>query len=355
MKKDISSLIVDQGTPIKRAWKKLDDNGSRILFVTDEVGCLKGSVTDGDIRRWILADHAISQPVSDVMNNQPVTGSDSESNEALHIKAMNAGVECIPVINDDGKILKVVFRNDWIANGAQQKRSVKLDVPAVIMAGGVGSRLDPYTRVLPKPLIPINDKTMIEMIMDEFGHHGVNRFFISLNYKASMIRAYFAEISHEYDLHFFQEPSPMGTAGSLTLIKNELPETFFMSNCDIHVNTDYAEVLAFHRSHGYYLTMVCSMKHYQIPYGIVRLRQGGHFVSIEEKPEMDFLVNTGLYVVDRRALAYLPGSGIFHITHLIDALDAAGMPMGVFPISDTAWTDVGQLKEYQDGIAKLSK
>ena len=224
---------------------------------------------------------------------------------------------------------------------------------AVIMAGGKGTRLDPFTRILPKPLIPIGDKTILEIIIDKFMDYRVNHFYISVNHKAKIIKSYFEELDPDYDLTFLYEEKPLGTVGALKQLEGKIEGNIVLTNCDIIIDADYADILKNHRDNNNGITVVASLKHYNIPYGICEIENGGTLVCIKEKPEYDFLVNTGMYIIDSKLVKFIPENEFFHITHLIEAVQKQGTRIGVYPISENSWIDTGEWVEYKNAIEKL--
>lgn len=215
------------------------------------------------------------------------------------------------------------------------------------MAGGRGSRLRPLTNVLPKPLIPINKKTIIEDIMDKFVEHGCCEFFISVNYKAEMIRTYLNTISNTpYKIEYIEEKIPLGTAGSLQYLKGVVDTTFFLTNCDIVVNQDYSEILNYHRENKNEITLVGALKHLPIPYGTLSSGPDGELIELIEKPDLTFMINSGMYILEPNLINYIPSDEYFHITELIDIINKNGGKVGVFPVSEKSWIDYGSLKQY---------
>lgn len=337
---------------IKAGWKQLNANSHKILFIIDENEKLVGSVTDGDVRRWILDENSILDPITKIMRLNPLTVTEAEPIESVKKLMLDKRVECIPVVDDSLKPVKFYFW-DSIFNNKQETPLHAIDAPVVIMAGGRGTRLDPFTKILPKPLIPINDKPIIEIIIDRFRLCSVNDFFVSVNYRANMIRAYFQDVPHDYNIHFFEETKPLGTAGSLHLLKGKLKKTFIVSNCDIIIEANYAELLDFHRQQKNKITLVCSMRHFPIPYGVVEIENGGTLKNIKEKPELDYLINTGLYVLEPELLDLIPNDTFYNITHLIEKLKLENEKVGVFPISDKSWMDVGEIEEYKKTVKRF--
>ena len=222
------------------------------------------------------------------------------------------------------------------------------------MAGGFGTRLTPFTTILPKLLIPIGDKTMVEHIIDQFLPYGVKDIFLTVNHKHKIIKAYFEEVEKEYSLHFVKEEKPLGTAGSLKLLKNKIADTFIVTNCDILIHADYSEVIDLHINSGNDITLVTSMMSHKTPYGVCEIDDGGVLKEIKEKPEQSFLISTGMYVLNKKVLDLIPENEFFHITHLMEKVKENGGLVGVFPISEKSWDDTGEWDEYKKTVKKLS-
>lgn len=348
----IKPFLIPPDVSIKEAWKQLNENGYKVLFVTDTEGVLQGSVTDGDVRRWILANQPITTHVSKIMRTEPISVLETEGTEAIKQIMLTHRIECVPVLDRSGRPQRLVFW-DALFGGKEAPPMGKLDVPVVIMAGGRGVRLDPFTKILPKPLIPIGEKPILEIIMEKFRAYEVKTFYISLNYRSNMIKAYFQDVLHDYNIHYIEEETPSGTAGSLHQLNGRLDSTFIVSNCDIIVDANYADIVTFHREHKNKITLVSSMRHFPIPYGVVEIENGGSLKEIREKPEFDFLVNTGLYVLEPELLGRIPKDRIYHITHLIEHLRKENERVGVYPIASQSWIDVGELKEYQETLLRF--
>ena len=227
------------------------------------------------------------------------------------------------------------------------------DIPVVIMAGGKGTRLHPYTKVLPKPLIPIGEQTILEHIMERFARFGCNNFYLTVNYKKNMIKAYLEDKREEVQINFVEEENFLGTAGSLYLLKKQLKRTFILSNCDILVEADYVDIINYHKTNGYKITMVTSLKNYTIPYGVIKVADGGSISQIVEKPEYNFQVNTGFYVLEPEVIEEIPENEFFHITDLINEYVEKGEKVGVYPVTGNSWLDMGELKEMEAMIHRL--
>ncbi len=329
---------------ILEALKLMDSSKTKLLFVFDE-NRFVGLLTIGDIQRAILKDIDLTAQISSIIDNQKIYASVNESIEKIKNKMTKLRAECMPVVDENGNLVKVYSWQDIFGSKAQAEYP-SLDIPVVIMAGGMGSRLAPLTNIYPKPLIPIGEKTIVESIMDKFVNYNCHDFYMSVNYKADTIKNYFDFINNpEYNVSYFQEDKPMGTAGSLRLLKDKINSTFFVSNCDILIEEDYANILEYHRSNKNELTVVAAVKTISIPYGTIITGENGLLESIEEKPTLSFKINTGLYILEPSLLDDIPDE-FFHITHLMEKLKAQGRRVGVYPISQNDWKDMGDWKEY---------
>ena len=201
--------------------------------------------------------------------------------------------------------------------------------------------------------MPIGEKPIIELIIDKFAEYGCKEFYLSVNYKANLIKAYFSDLEHNYRVNYIQEVKPLGTAGSLHLLKDKIKDTFYVSNCDILIEADYAGILKFHKDNKNKITLVSSMKHHTIPYGVIEISNDGILKGIKEKPEYDFLANTGMYVLESETLRDIPKNKFYHITDLINDYMKKGEKIGVYPISEKSWLDMGQWEELQNMLKKF--
>lgn len=341
---DIDKRSIQGNKSILEALKLMDSSKARLLFVFDK-NKFEGLLTIGDIQRAILKDVNLAEPIFYILDKDKVYASADESLESIKKKSERMRAECMPVVDGNGNLVKVYSWKDLFGNKAQTEYP-SLNIPVVIMAGGMGSRLAPLTNIYPKPLIPIGEKTIVESIMDKFVNYKCHDFYMSVNYKADTIKNYFDFINNpEYNVSYFQEDKPMGTAGSLRLLKDKINSTFFVSNCDILIEEDYSNILEYHRSNKNELTVVAAVKTISIPYGTIITGENGLLESIEEKPTLSFKINTGLYILEPSLLDDIPDE-FFHITHLMEKLKAQGRRVGVYPISQNDWKDMGDWKEY---------
>jgi NDP-sugar pyrophosphorylase family protein len=284
------------------------------------------------------------------MNRHPLTLKESFSREDAKSIMLKQKIDCLPVVDKANKVIACFWWIDLFEKKPNILKSLKL--PVVIMAGGEGIRLYPFTKILPKPLMPIGDKPIIEIIINRFLDYGCNDYYLSLNYKSNIIKAYFSDFKHQYKITYILENKPLGTAGSLSLLKNKIKDTFFVSNCDILIEADYADILKFHRQNKNAITLVSSMKNFTIPYGVCEIKRGGVLGNIREKPEYDFLVNTGMYVLGAAVLADIPKKQFYNITDLINDYLKKGKKVGVYPVSEKSWMDMGQLEALQNMLQR---
>jgi dTDP-glucose pyrophosphorylase len=334
--KKLTDYIISEDKTIIEAMNVINANARGVAFVCDE-GILKGVVTDGNIRRYIISGGDIGAAVSSTTNYTPKYINHHENIDAEAFMKKNA-ITSVPIVNRSNEVLAIRFLNE-----DRIYKSANLNIPVVIMAGGKGTRLLPFTEVLPKPLIPVGDKTIIETIMDRFVTFGCNTFDVIVNYKQDLIKAYFTDSEYKYDVRFVSEEKYCGTGGGLSLLKGTADKTFFMSNCDILIDEDYGEIFRHHKERENIVTMVAAMKNIAVEYGTISVADDGSVVSLNEKPTYSMLVNTGLYVIEPEFLDYIPEDTFIHITDAIEACIKAGERVGAYPISETAWLDMGNL------------
>ena len=348
----VHEFFVSKEDTIIDSIKVLDQTARKIVLVVEEERLL-GVVTDGDIRRWILKNGSLDECVYKIMNVQPIFITNQEKYKAEEIFASKK-IEALPVVDKEQKVIDIVFWNDVLNESKGYNGQGLEDVDVVIMAGGKGTRLYPYTKILPKPLIPIGEQTILERIMEQFQKFGCHKFYLTVNYKKNMIKAYLEEKREELQINYIEEEKFLGTGGSLYLLKNTLSKTFILSNCDILVDADYEDIITYHKKKRHKITMVTSLKSYTIPYGVIKLYNGGGISEIIEKPEYNFQVNTGFYVLEPEVLNEIPENKFYHITELINKYIENGEKVGVYPITGNSWMDMGEIKEMEAMINRMS-
>lgn len=346
---NIKDIIINEEYTVRQTMKKMDTTGKRILLV-EEGEKLKGVITDGDIRRWILKNGDLNVSSTVIINYNPLYITENDRNIAIELMKKN-NVNSIPVVDRNGKIISVVSWNDFDIEDITRKQP--LNLPVVIMAGGLGTRLYPYTKILPKPLIPIGDIPIVERIINKFKDFGCNEFYLTVNHKKNMIKSYFGEVDKNYELSYLEEDKPLGTGGSLYLLKGKLDKTFFVSNCDILIDADYEGIYKYHKEAKNLITMICAVKNLTIPYGVINLNENGEIDSMVEKPEFSFITNTGMYLVEPQVLDTIEDNKFIGFPDIIEKNRNAGQKIGVYPITEKCWMDMGQIDEMQEMIRRL--
>ncbi len=340
----IKQRIISPTQSLLDSMKRMDEVKVKMLFVFSG-DHFEGLLTIGDIQRAIINNIALSEPVSQILNKNKVYGFVSEGEEAIREKMRRMRAEVMPILDDQGELADVWFWGDLFKKAELEERQ-KINLPVVIMAGGKGTRLKPITNVIPKPMVPVGDKTIMEVIMDQFESIGCQKFFISVNYKADMMKYYLSQLEHKYDVEFFMEDKPLGTIGSVSLLKGKIATPFFVSNCDSINEQDYRDVWDYHVSNHNDMTIVTMVKSFKIPYGVIETGEDGLMVSLKEKPEQTFQVNTGVYILNPEVINDIPEGEFFHITHLMEKVKARGGRVGCFPVSEQSWKDMGEWPEY---------
>jgi len=350
----LKQFLINEEESVLASMKKLDENAHKVLFVIDKSEILIGSLTDGDIRRWILSGNELSEQVHKVCHKSPSFVNEGYSEQEVKDLMLTKNIECIPVLSSEKTIKDVLFWVDIFKGKKTEEPKKQIKCPVVIMAGGFGTRLAPFTTILPKPLIPVGDKSIVEHIIDRFLPYGINDFYMTINHKSKIIKSYFEDVEKDYSIKLVKENKPLGTAGSLKLIKDEIDDILIVSNCDIVIHADYSEIVDFHTNSGFDITLVSSMMHYKIPYGICEIDKGGSLIEIREKPEYNFLISTGMYILNKKILDLIPDDEFFHITHLMEVVKKQGGSVGVFPISENSWDDTGEWDEYKKTVKRLT-
>jgi len=349
----MEKFLISKKITLREALIKMDDSARKILFVIEENKKLFGTLSDGDIRRWILNDGDLRITVDKVCCVEPFYVNKKYDIKKVKNIMLSEKIECVPVINNNKEIIELLFWSKIFNNRNNIDYNEKISCSIVIMAGGKGTRMDPFTRILPKPLIPIGDKTILELIIENFTKQGANNFYLTLNYKSKIIKAYFEELDLDYNLEFIEESKPLGTVGSLKYLEEIITEPFIVVNCDTIINANYGEILDFHNNKNNDMTLITSLRNFKIPFGVCEIGNGGDLLNLSEKPEHAYLVNTGIYVINPDILKYIPYNKYFDITDLISSLKDNNLKIGIFPVSENSWIDTGDWNEFENAEKKF--
>jgi len=349
----VRKKIVSAETSIIQTMRLMDEGFTKLLLVFDGEQFL-GIITNGDLQRAIIAHTPFETPIRQVIDNTTKRYAHvGDDREKIKEWMLEKRAELMPVVDDKGQLVDVVFWNEILSETPNTDNRPKIDLPVVIMAGGKGTRLKPITNVIPKPLVPVGEKTILEVILDQFESIGCHKFYMSVNYKADMMKYYLSQLDHKYDVEFFMEEKPLGTIGSVSLLKGKITTPFFVSNCDSINEQDYRDVYDYHISNKNDMTIVTMVKSFKIPYGVIETGEDGLMIDLKEKPEQTYQVNTGVYILNSDVIDEIPEGEFFHITHLMEKVRARGGRVGCFPVSEHSWKDMGEWHEYLKMIKVL--
>ena len=299
-----------------------------------------GIVTDGDIRRHLLKDGNLETTIGTVIKKNctiALTDDDNELKKIFQRKKINH----IPILNKEKKIVALALRTDL-----NNKNHENISSSIVVMAGGKGSRLAPLTNIIPKPLIPIGYSTIVEKIFDSFVNQGFNEFKLIVNYKKELIKSYFNELEHLYNLEFFEESKFLGTIGGIKEFSDKLTDNFVVTNCDVVTDINYHNFFEHHIKKDAYLSILGLEKSTKVPYGVLRLDKESNVEGLQEKPKQTHTIMTGIYIINKKALDYIPSDVEFGMDELIEILIANNKAVTSFVIKD-GWYDMGQFSEYK--------
>ena len=344
----ISKYLVKADRSVKEVIQHMEENFLKAVLITQGDRELLGIFSLGDMRHFFLNGGKLSDSITVAMNKEPIVFF-----SALEVEEDKKHRELIiyPIINENREVINVIT-DEKERNGLGVSNALE-SIQVVIMAGGKGTRLYPYTKILPKALIPIGDYTISERIINNFQQYGCKHFVMILNHKANMIKTYFEEIDKEYRIDFEKESKFLGTGGGLALLKGKINNTFFLSNCDILIDADLECIYKTHKKEKNKITFVCAMKDVVIPYGIIETDSYGKITEIKEKPEFSFLTNTGVYVVEPEVIEELVDDEFIHLPDIAKRYIEKGEKVGVFPISEKSWMDMGQFNEMDSMVKRL--
>ncbi len=343
----IKNIQIVNTHTIRAAMALLEKNTEKCLIVVDKNNRFYSTLTDGDIRRAILKGSNLETTIKDfIKKKKSLTISEKiyKNSSLKEIKKIiekfpQKKINLIPILDNNKRVI------DYIENINSKSSNEKLKkIPLIIMAGGKGLRLKPFTNIFPKPLIPVNNIPAAEHIINKFLNDGLKKIFISVNFKKDLIKSYFKDKT--FNLNFIEEKKEMGTIGSLGYLKNKIKTDFIVSNCDTIVKIDTNNLYEYHKKNNSYLTIVVATKNFQMPYGSCLLDNRGKLKKIDEKPNFDYLVNTGLYIMRPEILNFINKNQRLDFDQLIKKLKLRKKQIGIFPISENNWTDVGKWSDY---------
>ena len=337
---------------IKDALAALGEFGQNCLVVVDKNNNLQGTLSDGDLRSALLNKKSLNDGIKNVYQKKPTflikNNFDKKEVEKILIKK---NLDIIPVITKNRKVIDVIY---WSKIFGKNK-NINFDIPTLIMAGGRGTRLKPFTNILPKPLIPLNNKPVIEHIIDNFVISGIKNFYISINKNSHQImKSYFHQKKNKYKIKFIEEKIPLGTAGCIKYLKKNKKD-FFVTNCDVIFDINFNNLYDFHKKNKYDFTLVGSYEENLLSYGVCKLKKNGLLKTIEEKPTFSYLANCGLYLMSPKIFKAMPKkiNQSLDMNELISLALKKKFRIGTYIISQNSWHDVGQWKEYNSTLKRF--
>lgn len=345
---DHSKITIPPDAAILSAIKAIEAGGIQIAIITDNTSKLLGTVTDGDIRRGLLKGVGLDQPVNLVMNEKPRVLRAGQGRAAAIELMRRLSLHQLPVVDDDGRVVRIELFDDLVA---PQDSGTWV----VLMAGGLGTRLRPLTENVPKPMIPVGGRPLLETIVRNFESQGFREIFLSVNYKSEVIQAHFGDgLNFGVTIDYLVEKERLGTAGALSLLPRRPSAPMIVMNGDLLTSINFRQLVEFHREQRALATMCVREYAFQVPYGVVQT-DGPKLMALIEKPVHNFFVNAGVYVIEPAALDLLPKGQQFDMPQLFERVTACGGTASVFPIHEY-WLDIGRfddLDRAQDDFSKM--
>lgn len=342
----MKNFFIDHNSLTTSAIKKINRLGGLSLIVVKNRNIFKGILSSYDLRKAIMNKNILNKNISKIYNRTPkFIYFDQLQEKISEVQSKVRRLGMIPIIDRKTNKVMKIFNSDNIKN-LETKNFKKINCNVVIMAGGKGMRLRPYTDVLPKPLLPINKKPAIRHILEKFKKYQPSKFYITVNYKSELLKSYFEESKGQFNIQLINEEKPLGTAGSLYFLKNKIKKPFFLTNCDTIVNTNYYNILKHHNNNKNDITAVVARKTFKIPYGVNNSKKGSKFTLIE-KPKIKLKVNVGLYLVSKNILSQIKSKKYLDFTSLINQSIKMKKKVGYYEVSDKDWIDVGEMDKYK--------
>lgn len=325
---------------IYQSLKVLKKTGDKCLLVVSKKFQLLGTLTDGDLRSAILNGANLKSSIDKIYNKNPKFIDLKQAEDTKYIKKLltKFSIDVLPVL-ENKRIIKVIKWKEFFSDSYSDNA---WSIDAIIMAGGKGTRLAPFTNILPKPLIPINNKPLISLILDNLNSINVRNYWISINYKWKILKSFLSTKENKLNLNYIKEKKPLGTVGSLGLIpKSKISDNFLLTNCDVLIDVDIQKLISFHKKEVSDLTIVVAKKVFKLPYGACKIKNKKHLLKIDEKPVYDYLVNTGFYVMNKKILKYIKKDTLLDFNKFVEILKKNKRKISCYIIEESSWSDFG--------------
>ncbi|MBZ9635312.1 nucleotidyltransferase family protein [Clostridium sp. FP1] len=347
MKFSIDKYCIGASSTIKEAMVVIDKNLTGGALVVNENNELVGTITDGDIRRAILKGSSISDSIENTYFKNFKFVTEEHSKKKAKEYMLSNKIRQVPVIDKDKKLIDLYFLDDIISYE-------KKDNYVFILAGGLGTRLRPLTETVPKPMLTVGDKPILELIIEQFKEYGFRNFIISLNYKGEIIEDYFKNGSEfGVKIEYIRETKKLGTAGSIALAKEKFTKPFIVINGDILTGIDFEKLLNHHIKNNFNITVGVRNYEINVPYGVL-VTDNMLIESLEEKPTYKFHINGGVYVVNPEIVKYIKEDEVYNMTDLIEDAMNNDYTSGIYEITEY-WKDIGQIEDYRKANTDIHK
>lgn len=341
------SVTIQKTATIREALAVINDARSAFAMVVEGRNKLLGTLSDGDIRRALLAGAALESPVESWMCRTPFVASDSASIDDILRMMRGRGLHQVPIVDVENCVIGLRTIDDFL-------QAPKRDSPVVIMAGGLGTRLNELTRENPKPMLPIGGQPMLEMVVNRFVLQGFTDIWLAVNYRADVIEGYFGDgAKYGAQIRYLRESKRLGTAGAVSLLPRDIEEPIVVSNADVITSVDYAGLVETHKANGAVATMAVREQEFSIPFGVI-VETEGRLMRIEEKPVQRLVVNAGIYVLSPDAVHAVPADTYYDMPQLFEMLMAQKKPVFCERLHGY-WLDVGQRADYDAANAVLGR
>ena len=347
MKFSIDNYCIGTNSTIKEAMKVIDKNLTGGALVVNENNELVGTITDGDIRRAILKGCSINEGIESTYFKNFKFVTEQHSKKKAKEYMLSNKIRQVPVIDKNKKLIDLYFLDDIISYD-------KKDNYVFILAGGLGTRLRPLTETVPKPMLTVGDKPILELIIEQFKEYGFRNFIVSLNYKGEIIEEYFKD-GKEFDVNieYIRETKKLGTAGSIALVKEKFTKPFIVINGDILTGIDFDKFLNHHMKNNFNITVGVRNYEINVPYGVL-VTDNMFIESLEEKPTYKFHINGGVYAVNPEITKYIQEDEVYNMTDLIEDAMRNEYKSGIYEITEY-WTDIGQIDDYRKANTDIHK
>lgn len=340
MKDSLKKLLIYKNYSIRRTLKAIDSGAKGIALLIDDNERLIGTVTDGDVRRALLKDISLDDPVENIVHYNPVIVKENMTKEEMKDIFIRKAVKDIPVIDNNNRIIDIISINDVLLPDGKKN-------PVVIMAGGLGTRLKDLTKEIPKPMLKVGNNPILQHIISNFKQYGYNKMLFCVNYKSEIIENYFQDgIAYGVKIDYIKETKRLGTAGGIKLAEEYINEPFFVINGDIFTNLNVENMMKFHLQNEFDITIGTRKHYFQIPYGVIETKNN-NVISLREKPEIEYLINAGVYCLKPDLIKLIPRNKYFEITDLINLCINSGKRIGSYEIKDY-WMDIGRIEDYNE-------